>query len=124
MNQNKKIKIFLRCFSITVKEGKRRRYIGFEIRYFSKDAHVEKNELIQEIRKQCKDLFKNDCKSMGIYLIRFNGEQGIVKCNHVEKENMIKLLKSIRQVSSVKLEIETLGTSGTIKTLIKKHMKQ
>jgi len=107
-----------------VKEGRRRRYIGFEIRYLIKDVHVEKNELIHEIRKQCRDLFKKDCNSMGIYLIRFNGEQGIVKCNHVEKEKTIKLLKSIRQVSSVKVEIETLGTSGTIKTLIKKHMKQ
>ena len=107
-----------------MKEGRRRRYIGFEIRYLSKDVHVQKNELIQDIRKQCRDLFKKDCNSMGVYIIRFNGKQGIVKCNHVEKENMIKLLKSIRQVSSVKLEIETLGTSGTIKTLIKKHMKQ
>ena len=60
---------------------------------------------------------------MGIYLIRFNGEQGIVKCNHVEKENTIKLLKSIKQISSDKVKIETLGTSGTIKTLLKKHMK-
>ena len=59
---------------------------------------------------------------MNIRLIRFDGTNGIVKCNHVEKENIIKLLKSIKKVSSKKIEIETVGTSGTIKALIKKHM--
>ena len=76
----------------------------------------------QEIRLQCKHLFNKDCKDTGISLIRFDGEKGIVKCNHVEKENTIKLLKSIKKISSHKVNIETLGTSGTIKALIRKHM--
>jgi RNase P/RNase MRP subunit POP5 len=59
---------------------------------------------------------------MGIYLIRFKEDKGIVKCKHTEKENTIKLLRSIKSISSNKLNIETVGTSGTIKSLIKKHM--
>jgi RNase P/RNase MRP subunit POP5 len=59
---------------------------------------------------------------MGIYLVRFDGHRGVVKCNHIEKENTIKLLKSIKKISSYNVSIETLGTSGTIKTLIRKHM--
>jgi len=59
---------------------------------------------------------------MGIYLVRFDGQKGIIKCNHIEKENTIKLLKSIKKISSHKVSIETLGTSGTIKALIRKHM--
>ena len=59
---------------------------------------------------------------MGIYLVRFDGQKGIVKCNHIEKENTIKLLKSIKKISSYNVSIETLGTSGTIKALIRKHM--
>lgn len=59
---------------------------------------------------------------MGIYLIRFDGHRGVVKCNHIEKENTIKLLKSIKKISSYNISIETLGTSGTIKALIRKHM--
>ena len=59
---------------------------------------------------------------MGINLIRFEGQKGIVRCNHIEKENTIKLLKSIKNISSHKVEIETLGTSGTIKTLMRKHL--
>jgi RNase P/RNase MRP subunit POP5 len=59
---------------------------------------------------------------MGIYLVRFDGHRGVVKCNHIEKENTIKLLKSIKKISSYNISIETLGTSGTIKALIRKHM--
>ena len=59
---------------------------------------------------------------MGLYLIRLNDDKGIVKCNHIEKENTIELLKSITNVSSQKVNIKTLGTSGTIKALTKKYM--
>ena len=59
---------------------------------------------------------------MGLYLIRFDGNKGIVKCNHFEKDNTIKVLKSIKSISANKIEIKTLGTSGTIKALIRKHM--
>ena len=61
---------------------------------------------------------------MGIYVIRFDGVKGIVKCNHTEKDNTIKLLKSIKKISSNKVEIDTLGTSGTIKSLLRKHMEK
>lgn len=61
---------------------------------------------------------------MGIRLIKFDGYKGVLKCNHVEKENTIKLLKSINKVSSHKVEMETIGTSGTIKALMKKHMNK
>ena len=59
---------------------------------------------------------------MGIYLVRFDGQKGIIKCNHKEKENTIKLLNSIDKISSYKVNIETFRTSGTIKALIRKHM--
>jgi len=59
---------------------------------------------------------------MGIRLIRFQENKGIVKCNHIEKDNTISVLRSIRDISSCKIKIDTLGTSGTIKSLISKHM--
>jgi len=61
---------------------------------------------------------------MGIYLTRFDGEKGIIRCNHIEKENTIKLLRSIKKIYSNEVEIKTLGTSGTIKSLMKKHMEK
>jgi RNase P/RNase MRP subunit POP5 len=59
---------------------------------------------------------------MGIRLIRFDGMTGIVKCNHTEKEKTIKLLQSIVKISSQKVQVETFGTSGTIKALMRKHI--
>jgi RNase P/RNase MRP subunit POP5 len=78
--------------------------------------------MIGEMRQHCKHLFDTDCKALGIYLTRFNGEQGIVKCNHVEKGRTIELLTSLNKIAYHKVEIETVGTSGTIKSLVKKHM--
>ena len=75
-----------------------------------------------KIRLQCNHLFNKDCKDIGVSLIRFDGEKGIVKCNHTEKKNTINLLKSIKKISSNKVDVETLGTSGTIKALTRKHM--
>ena len=57
---------------------------------------------------------------MGLKLIRFDGFWGIVKCNHIEKEKTISLLNSINKIKSSKVQVQTVGTSGTIKTLIKK----
>ena len=61
---------------------------------------------------------------MGISLIKFNGNKGILRCNHVEKENTITILTSIKKISSNKIKLKTLGTSGTIKALNKKHMNK
>jgi len=52
---------------------------------------------------------------MGIKIIKFDKQKGIIRCNHLEKENAIKLLNSINQIN-------TIGTSGTIKALTKKYM--
>jgi RNase P/RNase MRP subunit POP5 len=78
--------------------------------------------MIREIRNQCRTLFEKDCKEMGIYLTRFDGKMGIIKCNHIEKDNTINLLTSIEKISTNSVKIETVGTSGTIKALIRKHM--
>jgi len=60
---------------------------------------------------------------MGLALIRFDGTNGILKCNHIEKENTIKLLQSIQNISSNKVQLKTLATSGTIKALTTKYIK-
>ena len=58
---------------------------------------------------------------MGLKLIRFDGFWGIIKCKHIEKDKTISLLNSIINIKSNPVKVQTLGTSGTIKTLIKKH---
>jgi RNase P/RNase MRP subunit POP5 len=106
-----------------VKEGKRHRYIGFLIQGLDAKDRVERRAMIQSIHTCCQQLYGMSPKEMGMYLTRFNGHEGILRCSHLEKEHAIALLKSIRQLSGdTTVHIETLGTSGTINKLIKKHM--
>ncbi|UCB58063.1 MAG: hypothetical protein JSV67_05515 [Thermoplasmatales archaeon] len=108
-----------RCKFI-IKELSRRRYIGFKV---NSKQDIEKNDLIFEIQKQCNIIFNKKCKEMGIFLVRFKNTEGIIRCNHIEKENTIKLLKSIKKIKNYKVGIDTIGTSGTIKSLVRKHLQ-
>ena len=108
---------------VIIKEGRRRRYIGFEVIPL-KDVCFTKKQIIEEIQKKCPLFFEKDCKEAGIYLIKYNDEKGIVRCKHTDKETTIKLLKSINKISNKKVTIVTLGTSGTIKSLVRKHIKK
>ena len=105
-----------------IRNGMRRRYIGFVVDSINEKPCIDKSEMIREIRRQCRHIFDKDCKEMGVYLVNFDGVRGIVRCNHVEKDNTIMLLESIDKVSSQDVVLKTVGTSGTIKTLIRKHM--
>jgi ribonuclease P/MRP protein subunit POP5 len=110
----------LRCKGI-IKEGNRKRYIGFVLTNYS-NSNIEKRELVSEIKRQSINLFQKEPKDLGIMLLRFDNERGILRCKHNHKEDAIKLLISINEVSNNKVKIKTIGTSGTIKKLIKKHM--
>ena len=105
---------------VIVRGNRRRRYIGFVVKAF--DKNINKSEVLREIQRQCKYIFNKDCREMGIRLIRFDGTAGILRCNHLEKENAIMLLQSIKKIRSKDVEIATIATSGTIRSLVKKHM--
>ena len=109
---------------IIVNETRRHRYIYFVVKSPNKQLNIEKSEINNVIRLQCKYLFNKNCENMGIRLINFNGKKGIVKCNHTEKENTIKLLNSIKNISLNEVDTKTISTSGTIKTLIKKYINK
>lgn len=104
------------------KEGRRQRYIGFQITTKAKQQPIDRSIMIATLRKQCQYLFNMECTTLGMYLTKFDGEQGIVRCNHREKDRTIQVLISISEIASHQVTIETLGTSGTIKSLMKKHM--
>lgn len=102
--------------SIIIKNKRRQRYISFIVK--NKHINFTKFEIYKEIQNQCKKMFKKEIKEMGIRLIRLEGGMGILKCNHIEKENVIFLLRKINKIGSNKVEIETLSTSGTIRSLV------
>ncbi len=77
--------------------------------------------MINAIRNKCSNLYKEDCKKMGLYLVRFDGEKGILRCRHTQKDKTINLLNFIEKIDKDKVKIKTIATSGTIKSLVKKH---
>lgn len=113
----------MRC-KIILKFKHRRRYIGFYIDNLDKKNVFKKFDLIDEIKNKCIEIYGSNPKSMGIFVIKFDGYKGIVKCNHIKKDETIKILNSINKLSDIKVKIITVGTSGTIKKLIIKHMNK
>jgi len=89
-----------------------------------KGRTIDRQDVIAALRSKCKARFNKDCKEMGFYLVKFNGKTGILRCKHVEKDDAIKLLRSLKQISSQNIQIETIGTSGTIKALEKKQLSK
>ena len=73
------------------------------------------------MQNKCQDIFDKNYKELGIYLVRFDGEKGIVRCKHLEKENVINIINSIDKINSSDAILKTIATSGTIKALIRKH---
>jgi len=100
----------------------RSRYIAFQI--VLKDSTSAQGftraEMIQALQKNCLKLFQTPCKTFDIFLTRYQFPNGIVRCFHKEKDRTIHLLKGITSIHSFPVHIETLGTSGTIKSCCKK----
>ena len=101
-----------------VKQGNRKRYIGFIVK--SKDE-IDKKDLIDKINNESIKLSLKNSKNKDFFLISFNDFKGILRCKHTEKDNAINLLNSIKTIKSKKVEIKTVGTSGTIKALKNKY---
>ena len=99
----------------------RPRYILFEISADKQLLPLTRKQMIIALRSQCIHLFDASLKEKNIYLTRFNGKKGIVRCEHTEKEETIQLLHSISHIDKKSVTINTIATSGTIKSLIQKH---
>jgi RNase P/RNase MRP subunit POP5 len=102
--------------------GYRYRYIAFVLKTTNSFCSISRNTLFTEIKNQCQMLFQKKWREMGIRLISFNGVTGIIRCYHIEKNQTITLLENITSVTSHKVQIETIGASGTIRKLISKYL--
>ena len=70
-------------------------------------------------RRQLNERLKVIGSSHIPHLTVYDGGYGIVKCRHNQKDDVIAFLQSLDWVGheSNKIKIETIKTSGTIKTL-------
>ena len=99
----------------------RNRYIAFIIH--SDDAKVfTRHEMIDEIKKHCQMMYHTHCRTYGFFLTRFQKNKGILRCFHKEKDKAISLLTSIQKINKTSVNIETIAASGTIRSLIGKHL--
>lgn len=84
---------------------KRNRYIAFVL----EGGSTDRRGMINAIR----DVFsKDEYHEIKPWLTVFDGEKGIVRCNHTGKERTVDLLNSIEVGGG---SVRTVTTSGTIK---------
>jgi RNase P/RNase MRP subunit POP5 len=99
----------------------RPRYILFTIDSDEELFPIPRHLMISTLRSYCHNHFSCSLKEKNLFLTRFNGKKGIVRCEHTDKQETIILLTSIRQIDTKKVTVKTIATSGTIKSLVKKH---
>lgn len=83
----------------------RKRYIAFVI----EDGKTSRKDMISAIRER---FSYEEYENFRPWLTVFDGRRGIVRCRHIGKEKVVKILNSI-EVGGGK--VKTLITSGTIK---------
>lgn len=93
------------------------RYIGFKI---AQDG-VSRNRIIEEIRRTGRALDPKAFEAASPWLTRYDGTHGIVRCTHTGVATTRRILETIRLDEG---RIETVGTSGTIRGLVSKHLPE
>ena len=104
-----------------VKGNRRHRYVSFRVSFMGQNYTITETELIQAIRQQTHDLFSKTLKELGLWIIQFDGNKGIIKCNHTEKGRTIQLLQSLKTIGSKSVACTTSATSGTIHGITHKN---
>jgi len=102
---------------MVVKEKRgRRRYIAFTV---ISPQNIGWQELSSEMNDRS--------ASMSLHIpliIQYEDNKGIVRCNHSEKDETIGLLRGLKGECGREFRIETLMTSGTLRTLREKYFSE
>lgn len=99
------------------------RYIGFRM---ASDRAVPRQALIAAIKRTGRALDRDAFESAEPWLTRYDGQRGIVRCHHHGADFTRTLLNAVEKVriddDEVPVDLETVGTSGTIRALVTKHL--
>jgi RNase P/RNase MRP subunit POP5 len=92
----------------------RRRYIVFRI---DASRNVERWELIKEFQREASRMGLDQENEGRPWLTAFQNNRGILRTNHNDRDTAIEMLKAVTEVGEerLKVTIETVTTSGTIK---------
>lgn len=99
------------------------RYIGFRLHT---ERPVDRKALIEAIRRTGRRF--EGAEAAAPWLTRYDGTLGVVRCIHAGVAVTRKILDAIEEVpvdgASVPVRVETLATSGTIRTLTEGPLKE
>lgn len=94
---------------MAVKAEGRRRYVAFRV---APAGAVGFDDVVETLRARDDDL----------WLIGFDGEEGILRCPHTRRDAAVAWLQDLETVGGRDVEVETLGTSGTIRRCRRKFL--
>lgn len=96
----------------------RARYVAFRVQA---PRPLTRPGLIDAIRAAVQRLGPGAEKAKP-WLTRFDGRRGILRCEHMGKEAAIEVLRAVRDVDGLGVQVETVGTSGTIAGCVRKFL--
>ncbi len=97
--------------------GERWRYIAFRV---SEGGPFARNDFLSSLIYRARGTVMDN----GFRITVYEPEVAILKVPHELKDDAIALLVSVDRVSGRPCKVETLKTSGTIKTLKDKYLKE
>jgi len=98
----------------------KRRYMSFLL---ESEGILEPKDLLVEIYSAQVSLMGDlGAASNKLKLICFNGRFGILRCNHDRIQDTRALLATINTVNGIRVLIQVIGVSGTIKSATKKYL--
>lgn len=100
------------------------RYIGFRLR---SDEPVSRQGLIAAIRRTGRRIDAEGFEAAEPWLTRYDGELGIVRCHHTHVDVTRAILDALDVAPAddheTSVSVQTLATSGTIRSLTDKTLK-
>ena len=100
----------------------RKRYMAFEVLSAEK---IDRSELINELWSSASSLLGDVGANLcNLWVLNFDGQRGIIRCAHDRTSLARAALATINSVHGVRVGIHVLGTSGTVKKITEKFMRQ
>lgn len=98
---------------------KRNRYRYIAVRVKGDD--VRKEDMIAALNRM--PIGESQDRIDRLWLVHFQEGFALVRCGHLHKDSAIELINRTESVGGKKVELSTLGTSGTIRAALAKYSK-